>query len=53
MEYPKILELLSKGDTRMPNIAYFIQFIFGWFITVWLQKLKTSKYFKDLIFDTL
>ena len=37
----------------MPTITGFIQFILDEVIRIWLQKLKTSKYFKELIFNTL
>jgi len=37
----------------LPTITCFIQFIIDEVIRIWLQKLKTSNYFKELIFNTL
>ena len=44
--------IYSRGDTRMPTFTCFIQFIVE-VIRIWSQKLKTSKYFKELIFNKL
>ena len=37
----------------MPTITCFIQLYLDEFIRIFLQKLNTSKYFKELIFNTL
>jgi len=54
MEYLKILGLLPKGWDKDANCHLFYSiYIWTKFFRVWLQKLKTSKYFQELIFNTL
>ena len=52
MEYLKILELLPKGWDKVVHYHLFNLYL-DEVIRIWLQKLKTSKYFKELIFNTL
>ena len=52
MEYLKILDLLPKGWDKDAHYLPFYLYL-DEAIRIWLQKLKTSKYFKELIFKTL
>jgi hypothetical protein len=54
MEYLKILESLPTGwDNGFPLSPVLFNLYLDEFIRIWLQKLKLSKYFKELVFNTL
>jgi len=54
MEYLKIPDLLPKGWDKDAHYHLFYSNLYlDEVIRIWLQKLKISKYFKELIFNTL
>ena len=53
MEYLKILESLPRGWDKDAHYHLFCLISYmDEVIRIWLQKLKLSKYFKELIFNT-
>ena len=53
MGYPKILELLPKVRQGFPLSPALFNLYLDEDYKKWLKDLKTSKYFKELIFNTL